>query len=60
MKSHGARAMGYAPDEGVPADALTLSGGAVDLYLALWNRGGTVDDPDEVLTRWREPAKITW
>lgn len=47
-------------DEGVPADALTLSGGAVDLYLALWNRGGTVDDPDEVLTRWREPAKITW
>lgn len=44
----------------MPADALTLSGSAVDLYLALWNRGGTVDDPDEVLARWRSPAKITW
>lgn len=29
-----------------------VSGSAVDLYLALWHRGGDVDDEDGVLERW--------
>ena len=48
---------GAGPD--VEADA-TLSGPAVDLYLALWNRGGSVDDPAGLLDRWHEQSPITW
>ena len=48
-----------APHDG-PEDARTLSGSAADLYLALWNRGGTVDDPTGLLDEWRERGAITW
>lgn len=37
-----------------------LAGSAVDLHLALWNRGGTVDDPDGVLEQWSTAGRITW
>ncbi|MBK8731293.1 MAG: maleylpyruvate isomerase N-terminal domain-containing protein [Tetrasphaera sp.] len=53
-------AVGAADAKAVPASALTLSGATTDLYLALWNRGGTVEDPDGVLDRWREQGAITW
>ena len=42
------------------AGARTLSGTAADLYLALWNRGGVVDDPTGLLDEWRERAAVTW
>ena len=46
--------------DGIPDDARPLSGTAADLYLALWNRGGAVEDPTDLLTEWREPGAITW
>ena len=46
--------------DGIPHDARPLSGTAADLYLALWNRGGAVDDPTDLLTEWRDPGAITW
>jgi len=46
-----------------PADLL-MSGPAADLYLLLWNRGGTeritLDGDAALLDRWREKVKITW
>jgi uncharacterized protein (TIGR03083 family) len=48
------------PGDGIPAGARTLRGSARDLYLALWNRGGTVDDPTGLLEAWRERGSITW
>lgn len=46
-----------------PADLL-LTGPAADLYLLLWNRGGTeriaLDGDAGLLDRWREGVKITW
>ena len=33
---------------------------AADLYLALWNRGGAVDDPTGLLDEWRERGAVTW
>jgi uncharacterized protein (TIGR03083 family) len=43
---------------------LLLSGPAVDLYLMLWNRGGTehieVVGDERLLERWREGVRITW
>ena len=47
------------PHDGI-AGARALEGTAADLYLALWNRGGTVDDPTGLLDEWRERAAITW
>ncbi len=47
------------PGEDPAADA-TLSGTAVDLYLALWNRGGAVEDPQHVLESLRERTAVTW
>lgn len=48
-------------DDEVPGkDAAVLSGPAVDLYLALWNRGGGVDDPDQLLARWRGGGSVVW
>lgn len=47
------------PEEQVAVD-LTLSGTPVDLYLALWNRGGSPADPDGALDRFREGGAITW
>ncbi|HET7682492.1 MAG TPA: maleylpyruvate isomerase family mycothiol-dependent enzyme [Marmoricola sp.] len=44
--------------------ATTLSGGAVDLYLTLWNRGGAGQDVEEegepFLEQWRTGMKVTW
>lgn len=37
-----------------------ISGTAIDLYLALWNRGGTPTDDDGILDRWRDDAAIRW
>ena len=37
-----------------------LAGSPIDLYLALWNRGGAVDDPAGVLARWSDEGRITW
>lgn len=47
------------PESLVGVDA-RVRGGAVDLYLALWNRGGSVSDPDGVLAEWAEPGAIRW
>ncbi len=47
------------PGESPAADA-TLSGTAVDLYLALWNRGGEIDDPQTVLDSLRERTSVVW
>lgn len=45
---------------GAPSRARTVQGSATDLYLALWNRGGTVVDPSGLVPEWRERAAITW
>jgi uncharacterized protein (TIGR03083 family) len=45
---------------GIPHGARRLTGSAPDLYLALWNRGGAVDDPTGLLEEWREPGAVTW
>jgi uncharacterized protein (TIGR03083 family) len=46
-----------------PAD-MSMSGPAADLYLLLWNRGGTeriaVEGDAGLLDLWREGVKITW
>lgn len=39
---------------------VVLSGTAVAPYLALWNRGAEVDDPDGFLDRWRRDVAIAW
>jgi uncharacterized protein (TIGR03083 family) len=46
--------------DGIPDGTRTLGGSAADLYLALWNRGGTVDDPTGLLEAWRERGAVTW
>jgi uncharacterized protein (TIGR03083 family) len=46
--------------DGIPSGARTLRGSAADLYLALWNRGGTIDDPTGLLDTWRERGAVTW
>ena len=48
------------PGEGMHAGARTVRGSARDLYLALWNRGGAVDDPSGLLEAWREGGAISW
>jgi uncharacterized protein (TIGR03083 family) len=45
---------------GIPEEARPLRGSAADLYLALWNRGGDVDDPTGLLEAWRERGAVTW
>ncbi len=47
-------------DDDVPDGTPTLRGTPADLYLALWNRGGTVEDPAGVLDGWRTTGAITW
>ena len=37
-----------------------LSRAEVQADLALWNRGGSPDDPDGALDRCREGGAITW
>jgi len=46
--------------DGTTTGARRLQGSAADLYLALWNRGGGVDDPSGLLAEWRERAAVTW
>jgi uncharacterized protein (TIGR03083 family) len=46
--------------DGIPDDARTLGGSAADLYVALWNRGGSVDDPTGLLDAWRDGGAVTW
>jgi uncharacterized protein (TIGR03083 family) len=46
--------------DGIPDDARTLAGSPADLYLALWNRGGSVDDPTGLLDAWRDGGAVTW
>jgi uncharacterized protein (TIGR03083 family) len=46
--------------DGIPSLARRVSGSAVDLYLSLWNRGGTVDDLTGLLPTWRAGGAITW
>jgi len=46
--------------DGIPTEARPLRASAPDLYLALWNRGGTVDDPTGLLDAWRERGSVTW
>ena len=46
--------------DAIPAGVRALSGTAADLYLALWNRGGEVEDTTDLLTEWRAPGAITW
>ncbi len=48
------------PGDGIPAGARTAGRVGRDLYLALWNRGGTVDDPTGLLEAWRERGAISW
>ena len=49
-----------AEQRGPDSATAVLGGSAVDLYLALWNRGGRVDDPALLLRRWQETGAITW
>ncbi|HYN30085.1 MAG TPA: maleylpyruvate isomerase N-terminal domain-containing protein [Dermatophilaceae bacterium] len=51
-------APGAAGGPGAPDAEVT--GSAVDLYLALWNRGGEVDAPEGLLARWRDQTPISW
>lgn len=44
----------------LPAGTTELGGPVIDLYLALWNRGGIVTDAGGTLARWHEGAAITW
>ena len=46
--------------DGIPDGTRGMRGSAADLYLALWNRGGAVDDPTGLLEEWRAPGAITW
>lgn len=50
------------PDADDPAVAAlpTVRGSAVDLYLRLWNRGGTVSDDAGVLEAWSVDGAVTW
>lgn len=47
-----------APSDGATDGAATLAGPAVDLHLALWNRGGSVDDPAGLLPRWADRGRV--
>ena len=50
---------GVDPDDETDA---TLSGTAVELYLALWNRGDHVEvaGREDLLDRWRATQRVTW
>lgn len=53
-------AVGHPTPATAPAPVTTLRGSPVDLYLALWNRGGQVDDPADLLGRWKASGAIIW
>jgi uncharacterized protein (TIGR03083 family) len=41
---------------------VTMTGGSVDIYLALWNRGDgvTCSDDGRLLARWRAAQRVRW
>ncbi|NNG20553.1 maleylpyruvate isomerase family mycothiol-dependent enzyme [Naumannella sp. ID2617S] len=43
-----------------PEGGVRLSAPAVELYLALWNRGDQVDDPQQFLPRWHDVVRVDW
>lgn len=47
-----------AAGDDVPSGLRTLTGPPVDLYLALWNRGGDVSDPTGLLTAWHDGGAV--
>ena len=47
-------------DDDVPDGSATLRGTPADLYLALWNRGGAVDDPAGLLAGWHATGAVSW
>jgi uncharacterized protein (TIGR03083 family) len=47
-------------EPGAGGDVRVLSGSPVDLYLALWNRGGDVEDPTGLVELWRDGGSIRW
>ena len=49
----------HPPGTAVDADH-ALTGSAVGLYLALWNRGDEIEGDDATVTWWREVARIRW
>ncbi|WP_392543247.1 maleylpyruvate isomerase family mycothiol-dependent enzyme [Oryzobacter telluris] len=55
-----ARTRRLAAGDEVPQGMPTVRGTPADLYLALWNRGGTVDDPAGLLEHWHATGAITW
>lgn len=48
------------PETAGASRTLNVSGKAIDLYVALWNRGGDVQDDDDVLRAWRTEGAVTW
>jgi uncharacterized protein (TIGR03083 family) len=59
LSSGPAVAMRHPPGADVAADDV-LTGSAVALYLALWNRGDEIAGDAATLTWWREVARIRW
>jgi uncharacterized protein (TIGR03083 family) len=60
---HVAERLTVAPDHApTDATAATITGAAVDVYLALWNRGDEVEVAGRpaVLDRWRATQRIGW
>jgi uncharacterized protein (TIGR03083 family) len=49
----------HAPGEEPVAD-LTLSGSAVAIYLALWNRGDEITGDADTMAWWRKTARVRW
>jgi uncharacterized protein (TIGR03083 family) len=58
---HAAETMTVDDEAAQPAD-ISLSGGAVALYLALWNRGDEVvtSGDDGFIDRWRSSQRVRW
>ena len=59
LSSGPAVAVRHPPGTDVVADDV-LTGPAVALYLALWNRGDEIDGDAATVTWWREVARIRW
>jgi uncharacterized protein (TIGR03083 family) len=61
---HVAERLTVAPDDGAGVDAVaaTITGSAVEVYLALWNRGEEVDvaGRPSVLEQWRATQRVGW
>lgn len=55
----GVRTRRLGAQDAAPEGAAVLSGHPVDLQLALWNRGGSPEDPGGLLEAWREAGAVT-